>query len=131
MKLFDEAGNQVDSPLDTDIQRVISGLDDEVNTFAVLEKQSGTYMQTMRFEDGFELEYQIDSTDRHFRASQLLSCEQVVTAMSQYALDDQRWQSEVDWQPLDLSELSEKSGCLSMVLFVGGTAAVSLLYHLA
>ncbi|QDU58103.1 hypothetical protein [Aeoliella mucimassa] len=124
MRLFDEAGRSVSSPSAADVRSVIEGIDSEINTYAILEKQPNHYMQTMQFEDGFELEYQVDDTDHHFRAPQRMARDEVMRAMTQYAEQDDRWLKEIEWEPLNLEVAESKSGCLGLLL-VGASLGAS------
>ncbi|WP_442483218.1 hypothetical protein [Aeoliella sp. SH292] len=128
MHLETEAGTKFSSPSAGDIRHAIDTLDVDESTYAILTRSPQTYMQTMRLEDGFELEYQDGDTDHHYQADRLLTAEEVIAAMDSYAADDPQWKTMFVWQKLDLSATSPaKKGCAGAVLLVGGAATLAVL----
>lgn len=134
MQLESEQGGLVDSPSSADIERVVQSLDADVNTFAILTRMPLTYIQTRSVDGQFELEYQDGDTDRHYQSTRLLSRDEVEQAFTLYAKDDEAWQTLVEWQHFDLSDLPEthgdspsSGGCAGVVLLVAmlGTLAIA------
>jgi hypothetical protein len=132
MHLETEAGTKFSSPKSSDIRHAIETLDVEVSTYAILTRSPQTYMQTMRLEEGYELEYQEGDTDHHYQADRLVTADEVIAAMTSYAADDPAWKTMCAWKPLDLSATGpSKKGCAGAVLLVGGVATLAMLSWLA
>lgn len=132
MHLETEAGTKFSLPSASDIRHAIESLDVDESTYAILTRSPQTYMQTMRLEEGFELEYQEGDTDHHYQADRLLTAEEVIAAMDSYAADDPEWKTMVAWQKLDLTATSPtKKGCAGAVLILGGAATLAVLSWLA
>lgn len=86
-------------PERADIESIIPQIDpDDDNPFAVLTLGEGTYMQTLRTDDGFVLEHQLVNTSSHYEVANPVSAEQVVAAMLSYAFGDNEWLDEFTWQ---------------------------------
>ena len=84
----------------TDIERLIPQIhprDD--NPFAILSVGEGTFMQTLRTDDGFILEHQLVNTSSHYEIPELASGDQVVSAMVSYAFGrNEEWLESFAWQ---------------------------------
>jgi hypothetical protein len=96
-----DSTNVIENPTEGEIAEALT-----VAKFAVLANapDSSTYMQFARCRKrGIELEYQVDSLENHFRASDLLpTMERVVAAFQQYASRDDSWKTDFQWERLDL-----------------------------
>jgi hypothetical protein len=91
------------APTPEDIQRMIPqiGPDDD-NPFAILTRGEGTYMQTLRTEEGYVLEHQLVNTSSHYEIPAPASAEQVVAAMLSYAFGENEWLESFAWRPQEL-----------------------------
>jgi hypothetical protein len=67
------------------------------NAFAVIEA-GGLYMQTLREEEGFILEYQAVSKNFHFRVPERLSLGDVKNAFQSFNNGDDKWSSCLEWE---------------------------------
>ncbi len=72
------------------------------NPFAILMLGDGTFMQTLRTDDGFVLEYQLVNTKCHFEIPERATAGQVVAAMVSYAFGKNEWLESFDWQLQEL-----------------------------
>lgn len=124
MHLETESGAKVTLPTASDLRHAIETLDVDVNTYAILTRSPQAYLQTMRLEEGFELEYQQGDTDHHYQADRLLTADEVIAAMTYYAADDPKWESIAAWKHLDLSATTKK-GCAGAVLLAGAAATLA------
>lgn len=73
------------------ISDVISRLKGRSDPFAVLSSSDLSYMRALWTEDGFVLEYQDGSVDRHFESSTYLSAAQIEQAFKEYLRGDSSW----------------------------------------
>lgn len=84
----------------TDIEQLIPGIrptDD--NPFAILSTSDGTYMQTLRTEDGYVLEHQLVNTSSHYETPEPASADEVVAAMVAYAFgENEDWLEAFAWR---------------------------------
>src|SRR5438552_3701540 len=97
MQLTVEANRLIESPSDEEIANLLPA-----TKFAVISDgpDSGTYMQFSKSRKyGIELEYQIDSLENHFKASDAsLAIERVITAFQKYAKGDDSWKTGFQWK---------------------------------
>lgn len=97
-------------PNDETIKRELKSLAAEDSTFAILSKLSDgtglTYIQTSICdnEGGFIIEYQDGSSDKHFRASELVSNDKVIEAFLSYAKQDNHWKQMFNWERVNTGE---------------------------
>jgi len=89
-----------DAPDAKDIERMIPQIrPDHSDPFAILSLADGTFMQTLRTEDGFVLEHQLVNTSSHYEIPKLATSHQVVKAMVAYAFgNDEEWLRAFAWQ---------------------------------
>jgi hypothetical protein len=92
---FDFLGKVSDAEIQSMIPRIAA---DDDNPFAVLTLVEGTYMQTLRTEAGYSLEYQLVNTSSHYQVSSPLTSQQVVTAMISFGFGGSQWLTSLDWQ---------------------------------
>ena len=82
-----------------DIELLIPKIDiNDNDPFAILSIGEGTYMQTMKTDEGFILEHQLVNHRCHYEAVGNLSVEQVIAAMVSYAFGKNEWLETIDWQ---------------------------------
>ncbi|MEM9072795.1 MAG: hypothetical protein AAGE52_30090 [Myxococcota bacterium] len=88
-----------------DIEKVIPLLHpDDDNPFAIVHTGRETFMQTLRTDEGFVLEYQLVNTSSHYETPAPATEEEVVAAMRSFAFGNCEWLEMFDWQHMDLSE---------------------------
>ena len=82
--------------------------------FAILEISDGTYMQCAPAENGeddFFLEYQTETLDQHFQATDHpISLARVHSAFTSYLAGNSQWQTDFVWEKMNLnpSELEDE-----------------------
>lgn len=99
-------GNLISSnPDHHSVVKALNSLSTKKGGFAILSKDDNTYIQTSGTPgEGFELEYQDGSLDRHFRNSNRnLELSQVANTFTCYLESDDRWKLEYSWELFDLS----------------------------
>jgi hypothetical protein len=91
-------------PDDQIIAQALQNLTGEGDSFAILSKTEMMYIQTAgSSEEGFVLEYQDGSLDRHFRCSdEHLDLDKVIWAFTLYICGDERWRTEFNWEKEEL-----------------------------
>lgn len=94
---------KIGDPTDDAIREALAGLDkSNDDAFVILGFDELTYVQTSGdVRQGFDLEYQDGSTDRHFRATREdLTLEEIVAVFVNYrdARDD--WWADLEFEPL-------------------------------
>lgn len=86
-------------PTREDIERMIPAIDAEAdNPYAILESGDGTYLQTFRSDEGFELEYQLVNTSNHYSISKPTTGKKVAQAMISYAFGKNEWLEMFEWK---------------------------------
>lgn len=116
MKLELEDGTAISQPSDQDIEVSLARLDGRRNSFASLNRDAMTYIQTAgKYESGYDLEYQDEDTEHHYRAVGSATHEQVVSAFQRYAKGDPSWKDEFAWERLELSPTAG-SGCAGIAI---------------
>jgi len=88
-------------PSDEVIRGILAGLPSLKEPFAILEISPGTYVQTYWSENGYELEFQEGTVDRHYRVTRWLSREETVDAFLRFAGGDRPWINEAVFQRLN------------------------------
>lgn len=84
------------------IDRGLRGMSGPGDT-AILSSDEMAYIQAAGCADqGFALEYQEGSLDRHFAAQGPVKLEAVVAAFLSYARGEDAWESAFSWQKVDL-----------------------------
>lgn len=82
-----------------DIELLIPKIDiNDNDPFAILSTGEGTYMQTMKTDEGFILEHQLVNHRCHYEAVGNLSVEQVIAAMVSYAFGKHEWLETIQWR---------------------------------
>lgn len=110
MKLELEDGTTISQPSDQDIEVSLARLDGRRSSFAILNRDAMTYIQTAgTYESGYELEYQDEDTEHHYRAIGSVDHEQVVSAFQRYAKGDPSWKDDFTWERVEIK--SAAGGC--------------------
>jgi len=86
---------------DRQIEESIRSLTDDVDSFAILARSDQVYIQTSGDpHNGFVLEYRDGSEEEHYSCTNFeLTAEQVIRAFQSYLANDDKWKSELEWQP--------------------------------
>src|ERR1700677_3103788 len=99
MKLIVEGNVVCSDPAPESITEALASLDGNKATFAVLERNKMTYMQTSgSVAEGFDLEYQDGSLQKHYYCLDSLSLEDVTGAFQSYANGGGEWQAAYKWE---------------------------------
>ena len=96
-----EGDYAADEKLIVELLELINIKAGDENAFAVIES-GGLYMQTLRENDGFLLEYQAVTTDFHFEVLDRLSLEEVKKAFLSFNHGDDKWSSCLEWKRIDV-----------------------------
>jgi hypothetical protein len=94
MKLELETGPMVKNPDAAAIRKSLA----EVQGFAILSQNNLTYIQASgSAKDGFWLEYQAGSIDKHYRCPDQLSLERATGVFVSYVQADDGWKTSIQW----------------------------------
>lgn len=129
MQLEIGTGLRIDDPSASQIAHELAALPGGIDSYAILSQDDLTYLQTAGgSSDGFSLEYQEGSIDRHYRSPQNdLPLATVIRAFQLYAAQDSSWRSLVAWERDDLRP--HASGLAPRVLgIVVAMAALAFLW---
>ena len=74
----------------------------EDNPFAILSRTEGTYLQTLRIDEGYLLEHQLVNVSSHYEVPAPVPGESVTEAMLSYLRGDYQWLEMFDWQKQEL-----------------------------
>jgi len=86
------------NPSSEEIAKALSSLDGENKSFAILEYDKLTYIQTSgSIKGGFSLEYQNGSLKEHFYCPHDLPLDDVTRAFQSYAKGEKGWQTDFNW----------------------------------
>ena len=115
MKLEVEDETPITQPSDQDIEVWLARLDGKRCGFASLNRDAMTYIQTAgTYESGFDLEYQDEDTEHHYRAIDPADHEQVVSAFQRYAKGDPSWKDGFTWERVEIK--SATGGCAGIAV---------------
>ena len=104
MKLETEDGTPISQPSDQDIEVSLARLDGKRSSFAILNRDAMTYIQTAgTYESGYVLEYQDKDIEHHYRALGSVTHEEVVLAFQRYAKGDPSWKGDFEWERQEIS----------------------------
>ena len=103
MRLETQDGRRIDNPDERQIDEAIRAMEAD-DAFVILSRDEMTYIQASGdVSAGFVLEYQAGDIDRHFSAAAgPHSADRVSKAFRQYALGDPGWESDFQWEPLEI-----------------------------
>lgn len=98
MRLETELAPPIDDASEADIRTAFA--DPAVmGSFAILSEAPERYLQTAPDGEQFVLEYREGDAQHHFRAAATLSKAEVEQAFLGYRSGDERWRTEVPWEP--------------------------------
>jgi hypothetical protein len=83
------------------IESTIRALPASREPFAILALSPETYIQTYWSQDGFELEYQEGTVERHYRVTRWVTQEETVDAFLRFARGDRSWITKATFERLD------------------------------
>jgi hypothetical protein len=116
MNLEVEDGTSIGQPSDQDIEVSLARLDGSRISFATLSRDPMTYIQTAgTYESGYDLEYQDEDTEHHYRAVGSVTYDQVVSAFQRYAKGDPSWKDDFKWERQEFSRPGG-SGCAGITV---------------
>lgn len=86
---------------DRQIEASIQSLTGDGDSFAILARSDQVYIQTSGDpQNGFVLEYRDGSEEEHYSCSNFnLTAEQIIRAFQSYLANDNKWKSDLEWQP--------------------------------
>jgi hypothetical protein len=98
MKIISPTLNlEKEAPLD-EVAGIIRELDGKADPFLILQHDDMTYMQTLWTPEGFCLEYQEGTTDRHYESKSLLDEETVISCLKAYLAGDSSWENITEFE---------------------------------
>ena len=98
------ADYQIIEPGEADLIRALEGMEAETGSaFMILSRSDHTYLQCSGDNHiGYDLEYQVNSIEEHFRAAQTnFDCTEIVRRFLAYSRDGLAWKDGVEWQRID------------------------------
>lgn len=124
VRIYSEAGPEMDEPTDEQIVATLRTLHDVGNPFAVLEVGED-FIQALREADGtYRLEYRDHATGEVLHAvTPAPTLPQVEQAFLAFRRGDLAWAKRFSWEPLS----TRSSGCLGGLVVLIGLAAVTLI----
>lgn len=99
--LLTSTEERIEHPSDALIEETIRDLPNVKDAFLILERSPMTYMQTYWSEDGYELEFQEETVDQHYRVASWLTRDEVIRAFQRYAANDPSWRKRHEFERLD------------------------------
>jgi hypothetical protein len=97
MKITSPTLNVNENASDSIIQKIFSDLPNKSDPYVILEVSDMSYLQSVWTEDGFIVEFQIDSIDQHFILNNALTSAQVVQLFTLYFKKDERWLADYEY----------------------------------
>ena len=92
MKFTSPINNIDEDATEALIERTISGLKAEPDAFVILENDEMNYIQALRVEHGFIVQFQNGSVDKHYEFNIYLSRPQTINLFKSYLLGVDNWQ---------------------------------------
>ena len=103
MELNLENGYTLHNPSADHIVGALCALPAGEGSFVILIREEHRFMQACgSWKEGFELEYQDGSIDKHFRCEKKLSLDDVSIAFRSFLYEDGRWRDAFIWKRLEL-----------------------------
>ncbi len=97
MKITSPTLNVNENASDSIIQSIFSDLPEKSDPYVILEVSDMSYLQSVWTEDGFIVEFQIDSLDQHFILNNALTCAQVIRLFTLYFKNDEHWLGDYEY----------------------------------
>ena len=96
---------KIQHPTEADIREAVSALNitNKKDAFLVLGPSDWTYIQTWRDQKGgFDLEYQENDTNHHYRATRDFTAEEIIKALTSYSTGSDDWKRMAEWEHMNL-----------------------------
>jgi hypothetical protein len=119
MKLTSPINNIDENATEALIESTISGLKAEPDAFAILENDEMNYIQALRVEHGFIVQFQNGSVDKHFEFDTYLSRPQTIALFKSYLHGIENWQGDLAYSKTDLRGFAGRIG-FAIGSFFGG-----------
>ena len=102
MKLKSPKHNIDENATEALIESTISGLKAEQDAFAILENDAMNYIQALRVEHGFIVQFQNGSVDKHYEFNTYLSRPQTINLFKSYLLGVDNWLVDLSYSKKNL-----------------------------
>lgn len=119
MKLKSPKFDIDENATETLIESTISDLKAEPDAFAILENDEMNYIQALRVENGFIVQFQNGSIDNHYEFKTYLSRPQTIKLFKSYLLGIDNWQGDFVYSKMNLRGFVGRIG-FAMGSFFGG-----------
>lgn len=105
-----ESGKIIKDPKYEDFPSVLSELENETSLYAILESNTGEFIQTTGNKiDGYNVEYQEGGIEKHYQLGSSFTLEQVVSIFQKYAKGGNSWKEDYAMMSNKLSSVFEFS----------------------
>ncbi|MFC2092321.1 hypothetical protein ACFLSV_00335 [Bacteroidota bacterium] len=105
-----ESGKTIKNPKYEDFPVALSELENETSLYAILWSNTNEFIQTMGNKtDGYKIEYQEGSIEKHYQLESSFTLEQVTTIFRQYVKGDNSWKEDFVMMSNKLSSVFEFS----------------------
>lgn len=84
------------------IETTISGLKEEPDSFVILETDEMNYIQALFTENGFIVQFQEGSIDKHYEFNTYLSRPQTISLFKSYLSGIDDWQGDIAYSKINL-----------------------------
>lgn len=114
------------------IEGSIRSLTGDGDSFAILARADQEYIQTSGDPgNGFVLEYRDGSEEEHYSCTNVeLSAEQVIRAFQSYLAVDDKWKSELEWQPQEFGYSAGAGAGKKAAVIIGAIVVVAVAWAL-
>ena len=92
------------------IEKSISKLKNEIDSFAILSIDDMNYIQALAVEHGFVVQFQSGSIDEHYEFDTYLSHPQTINLFQAYLNGIEKWQGNLSYSKIKISGVFEKVG---------------------
>ncbi|TVZ37633.1 hypothetical protein P886_1975 [Alteromonadaceae bacterium 2753L.S.0a.02] len=101
------------------IQKVLSSLKEEEGSFAILSESKMSYIQALMTKNGFIVQFQDESLDRHYEFDNYLSRSQTIVLFQKYLNKSPNWSGLLKYKSKNIRGFR---GYLGLIVgrFVGG-----------
>jgi len=87
-----ENGKIIKEPKQGDFPKAFKELESDTSLYAILESNNGYFIQTTgNKKDGYKIEYQEGSLEKHYQLGKRFTIEQVISVFQNYARGDNSW----------------------------------------
>lgn len=110
MKILSPTLNRQEEATEENIAEIVCLLEEKRDTFAILEINDLTYMQTLWTANGYDLEYQEGSILNHYRVKELLTQEEAIWVLTSYSRGETCWKTKFEFEQKEIATHSYKCG---------------------